>query len=127
MADYELVDLWLTHLTLAISVFVAFLSATSALLVVAHFKKGGLQKPVYWLALSLYSVAVLFFVILFAKTSEGAINVRGQMHESDLHWFNAVYEPQFIAPLVLGLGIVVQIALAAGSLWYFRSTRVQKR
>jgi hypothetical protein len=123
MTDYELVDLWVTHWALAMSVFVAFLSATSALVIVAHLKGAHLERSVYRLTVSIYSVAAVFLIVLFAKIAEGALNVRGQMHESDLQWFVAAYEPQFTAPSVLALGVIVQIALAVGSLWYFRSTR----
>lgn len=96
MTDFELVDLWLSHWFLAMSVFVAFLSATSAL-------------------------------IVFARISEGMLNVRTQMHEHNLQWFNAAYEPQFIAPVILTLGVIVQVALAIGSLWYFRLTHKSGR
>ena len=123
MSQYELADLWISHLNFAMTVFVAFLSATSALLIVAHLKGRDLQQSLYRIVTALYIVSAVFFLILFAKTLEGALNVRGQMQIADLDWFNAVYEPQFIAPSVLTIGLLVQVMLAVGALWYFKSTR----
>ena len=123
MSQYELADLWISHLNFAMTVFVAFLSATSALLIVAHLKGRYLQQSLYRIVTALYIVSAVFFLILFAKTLEGALNVRGQMQIADLDWFNAVYEPQFIAPSVLTIGLLVQVMLAVGALWYFKSTR----
>lgn len=127
MTDFELVDLWLSHWVLAMSVFVAFLSATSALVVVANLRGAELPPLAYRLAVNIYSVAAVFLITVFGKIAEGMLNVRTQMHERDLQWFNAAYEPQFIAPTLLTIGVIVQIALAIGSLWYFRSTHKARR
>ena len=123
MSQYELVDLWITHLNFAMTVFVAFLSATSALLIVAHFKGKELQQPLYKIITALYCVAAVFFLLLFAKTLEAALDIRGEMGVANMDWYNTVYEPQLIAPTVFTIGFFVQVLLAAGSLWYFRSTR----
>lgn len=123
MNAHDLVDLWMTHLNLAMTLFAAFLSATSAFLLVAHFKDGELRKSLYRIVLSLYVVAVTFFLLLFAKTLEGALDVRGQMREAGVDWYNTVYEVQWIAPTVFTIGFFVQVLLAAGAIWYFRSTR----
>ena len=123
MTQYELIDLWVTHWNFAVTAFVAFLSATSALLIVATLKGKELEKNVYRLVVYLYLAATIFFIGLFAKISEGIINLRGQLHEVSATWYNVVYEPQFIAPSLLVTALVVQALLAGGSLWYFRSTR----
>ncbi len=123
MSEYELLDLWITLLNFAVTVFVAFLSATSALLVVAHLKGDELSPTLFRLVTALYCVAAAFFLIMYAKTSEGALNVRGQMQAAGMDWHNTVYEPQFIAPMLLIIGFFVQLLLAGGAVWYFRSTR----
>jgi len=125
MNEYELLDLWITLLNFAVTVFVAFLSATSALLVVAHLKGGDLSPVLFRLVTALYIVAAAFFLIMYGKTAEGALNVRGQMREAGMDWHNTVYEPQMIAPALLTIGFLVQLLLAVGSVWYFRSTRGQ--
>ncbi len=125
MSQYELVDLWITHLTLAMTVFVAFLSATTAFLIVAHFKGPELRQSLYRIVTTLYGVAVVFFVLMYAKTLEAAIDIRGQAKLADMDWYNIVYEPQMIAPFIFTTGFIVQVILAIGSVWYFKSTRNQ--
>ena len=125
MSQYELVDLWITHLTLAMTVFVAFLSATSAFLIVAHFKGKGFRQALYRIVTALYCVAAVYFLLMFAKTSEGALDIREQAILAEMDWYNIVYEPQMIAPIVFTIGFIVQVLLAVGSVWYFRSTRNQ--
>jgi len=123
MSQYELVDLWIAHLNFAMTVFVAFLSSTTAMLIVAHLKGSELQQSLYRIVTALYCVAVVFFLGLFAKTLEAALDIRGQMNVADSDWYNIVYEPQMIAPTVFTIGFFVQVLLAVGTLWYFRSTR----
>ena len=125
MSQHELVDLWLTSLSLAMTVFVAFLSATSAYLIVAHFKGKELQRSLYRIVTALYCVSAIFFLAMYAKTVEGALDIRDQARILGLDWFNIVYEPQALAPTTFTIGFIVQILLAAGSIWYFRSTRRQ--
>ena len=123
MSHYELVDLWITHMTHAMTVFVAFLSATSAYLIVAHFKGGELRQSLYRIVTALYCVAAVFFLTMYAKSMEAAINIREQARLADMDWYNIVYEPPMIAPIIFTTGFVVQVILAVGSVWYFRSTR----
>ncbi len=125
MSQYELVDLWITHLTLAMTVFVAFLSATSAFLIVAHFKGKELRQGLYLIVTALYCVSAVFFLLMFAKTLEGALDIREQAKLAGLDWFNIVYEPQILAPTIFTIGFIVQVLLAVGSIWYLRSTRSQ--
>ena len=123
MNEYELSDVWLGHMHFLVTVFVAFLSATSALLIVANLKGKDLQPAVFKLVMYLYSVSAIFFVLFFTKVSESRFYVRGQMVEAGLVWFNAVYEAEFVLFLLLGMGILIMISLAVGSVWYFISTR----
>ena len=123
MSQYELIDLWVTHLAHAVTVFVAFLSATTAYLIVAHFKGGELRQSLYRIVTALYCFAAVFFVLMYAKSLEAAINIREQARLADMDWYNIVYEPPMIAPIIFTTGFVVQAVLAVGSVWYFRSTR----
>ena len=123
MSQYDLVGLWITHLNFAITLFVAFLSATSALLIVAHFKGSELQQSLYRIVTTLYCVSATFLLLMFAKVIEAALNIRSQMVEAEMIWYNTVYEPQSVAPTVFTIGFVAQVLLAAGAVWYFRSTR----
>lgn len=123
MSQYELIDLWVSHIGHAITVFVAFLSATTAYLIVAHFKGGELRQSLYRIVTALYCFGAIFFMLLYAKSLEAAINIREQARLAEIDWYNAVYEPPMIALIAFSMGFVVQAVLAAGSVWYFRSTR----
>ena len=123
MSHYELVDLWVTHMTHLMTVFVAFLSATSAYLIVAHLKGGELRPSLYRIVTALYCVASVFLLLMYAKTLEAALDIRGQAILADMDWYNIVYEPEMMAPFTFATGFIVQVILAVGSVWYFRSTR----
>jgi hypothetical protein len=123
MSQIDLANVWITHLNFAITLFVAFLSATSALLIVAHFKGSELQRSLYRIITALYCVSAVFLLLMFGKTLEAALDIRGQMVEAEMVWYNTVYEPQMVAPTVFTIGLFTQVLLAAGALWYFRSTR----
>ena len=103
--------------------FVAFMSATSAFVIVANVKGKDLHATAYKLVRYLYMVASVFFLVFMGKVSESILNLRGQMHEASMDWYNVVYEPQFVLPLILITGLVVIISLVVGSLWYFESVR----
>jgi hypothetical protein len=57
------------------------------------------------------------------KVAESILNLRGQMHAADMEWYNVVYEPQFVLPLLLTTGLIVTVSLVAASLWYLSSVR----
>jgi len=103
--------------------FVAFMSATSAFVVVANIKGKDLSPPACKLVRYLYVVASMFFLVFMGKVAESILNLRGQMHAANMEWYNVVYEPQFMLPLILITGLVVVVSLIVGSLWYLRSVR----
>ena len=123
MNQSELIDLWLTHMDFLLVLFVAFISATSAFVVVANVKGKELSLAACRLVRYLYIVASMFFLVFMGKVSESILNLREQMHKTDMDWYNVVYEPQFILPLILGAGFVVVVSVMAGSLWYLNSLR----
>jgi len=103
--------------------FVAFISATSALVIVANVKGKDLQPQAYKLVRYLYVVASVFFLVFMGKVAESILNLRVQMHAADMDWYNVVYEPQFVLPLIMIAGLVVVVSLVIGALWYFSSVR----
>jgi hypothetical protein len=103
--------------------FVAFMSATSAFVIVANIKGKDLSSPACRLVRWLYVVASVFFLVFMGKVAESILNLRGQMFAANMEWYNVVYEPQFILPLILVIGFVVAVSLVVGSLWYLRSVR----
>ena len=123
MNQSELIDLWLTHMDFLLVLFVAFISATSAFVVVANVKGKELSRAACRLVRLLYIVASMFFLVFMGKVSESILNLRGQMHKANMEWYNVVYEPQFILPLILGAGFVVVVSVMGGSLWYLNSVQ----
>jgi hypothetical protein len=123
MSQSELVDLWVTHMDFLLVLFVAFMSATSAFVVVANIKGKDLSLAACRLVRYLYVVASMFFLLFMGKVSESILNLRGQMHAANMEWYNVVYEPQFILPLILITGFVVVVSVIGGSLWYLSSVR----
>ena len=123
MTQYDLIDLWVTHMDFLMVLFVSFISATSAFLIVANVKGRELPKGAYRLIVYLYLVASVFFLAFMAKVSEGIFNLRGQMQEANMGWYNVVYEPQFVLPIILVAGLFIVVTLVAGALWYFASVR----
>jgi hypothetical protein len=123
MSQAELITLWVTHMNFLLVLFVAFMSATSAFVIVAHVKGTELHPMASRLVRYLYVVASVFFLVFMGKVSESILNIRGQMHKANMDWYNVVYEPQFVLPLILIIGMVVVISLVVGSLWFFSSVR----
>ena len=103
--------------------FVAFMSATSAFVVVANIKGKDLNPSACRLVRYLYIVASMFFLVFMGKVAESILDLRGQMHAANLKWYNVVSEPQFILPLILITGLLVVVSIIVGSLWYLTSVR----
>jgi len=123
MSQSELVGLWVTHMDFLVVLFVAFMSATSAFVIVANIKGKDLSSPACRLVRWLYVVASVFFLVFMGKVAESILNLRGQMLAANMEWYNVVYEPQFILPLILVIGFIVAVSLVVGSLWYLRFVR----
>ena len=123
MSQSELIDLWVTHMDFLLVLFVAFMSATSAYVVVANIAGKNLSLAAFRLVRYLYVVAAMFFLVFMGKVSESILNLRRQMHAANMEWYNVVYEPQMILPLILVTGFVVVVSVIVGSLWYSSSVR----
>ena len=119
MSQFELLEAWLGHSNFLLSVFVAFISATSAYLIVANVKGQELHRNIFVLVSSLYLLASVFFILFYIKVAESMLNLRGQMRETDMSWYNVVYETQFIFPTIVAIGGILMICLVVGSIWYF--------
>jgi hypothetical protein len=123
MSQFEMIDLWVTHMNFLLALFVAFMSATSAFVIVANVKGNELHPAAAMLVRYIYIVASVFFLLFMGKVAESILNLRAQMREAGMDWYNVVYESQIVLPLILITGLLVGISLIAGSLWYFGSVR----
>lgn len=103
--------------------FVSFISATSALLVVAHLASKELSSTIVKLAIALYTFTAIFFLGNFQRAFNVTIAVRDRMVSENVSWYPAAVEPQWIIPAVMWIGVAVMVVLAVGSISYLISTR----
>ncbi len=85
MTDFELVDAVASHAALFITFFMAFISATSALLVVAHVAAEKMPVALVRVVIAIYTVTSLFVIGCFQRLTQVALGIQGQMGES-LNW-----------------------------------------
>jgi len=102
---------------------VAFISSTSAYLIVANIKGRELPNKLFVLVTCLYILASTYFILFYVKVCESMLNVRTRMIEANMDWYTVVYEPQFIFPAIVSIGGILMISLAIGSIWYFARLR----
>jgi hypothetical protein len=117
MTDYELIDVFTSCIGLMINIFMAFISVTSAFLIVLFL--AGDELPVFLkkLITAIYCAAGIFVIAIFHRTFTMQIDVRDQMGPS-LAWHTGVYEPQWLMPAVMYIGIAIMLMLFIGALWY---------
>ena len=101
----------------------AFISSTSAYLIVANIKGRELPNKLFVLVTCLYILASTYFILFYVKVCESMLNVRTRMIEANMDWHTVVYEPQFIFPAIVSIGGILMISLAIGSIWYFARLR----
>ncbi len=123
MSGYELLDAFDSHLASVISFFVAYISATSAFLVVAYLAAPRLPSLVARLVVGLYSLTAVFFLMIFQRHWTSMLTIRDQMGDAGLSWYPAVYEPPWVLPTAMWVGVIVMSILYVGSVWYFVSAR----
>ena len=123
MNEYQLLDAFNSHLGITVSFFVANISATSAFLVVGYLAARDLPLIVARLAVGLYSLTALFFLLLFQRHWTSLMGIRDQMREVQLSWYAAVNESPWFMPITMWIGVIIMLTLYFGSVWYFISTR----
>ena len=123
MTDYEFIDAFVLHMNLVQMYFISFISATSAFLVVAHLAAKELPATMVRLAIGLYVFTSIYFLANFQRAFSITIAVRERMVESNLTWYPAVSEPQWVMPSVMWIGASVMLVLSIVSIWYFISSQ----
>jgi hypothetical protein len=121
MTDYELAELFAATLSTLIEVVMAFISATSAFLIVIYLAGDELPLFLKNLITAIYFSSGLFFIMLFQRTITMEIDIRDQMGQS-LSWHPGVYEPEWMLHGLMYLGLAIMILLMAGAIWYMLHT-----
>lgn len=121
MTDYELVEIFAATLSTLIELVMAFISATSAFLIVLYLTGDALPLFLKKLITAIYCSSGVFFILLFQRIMTMEIDIRDQMGES-LSWHTAVYEPQWLLYGLMYLGLTIMTLLMTGSIWYMFKT-----
>ena len=120
--DLALVEAFNSHLETMLTIFLGYVSATSAFLVVAHLAATELSTILARFVNSLYSITTLALAGITQRQGEVILGIRSQMGEV-LSWHPAVYEPAWVLVMFMRSPFVVMVLIYAGSIWYFRYAR----
>ena len=122
MSTFEITDLFATHITLTITIFMAFVSITSALLVATYFASNIISSTLARIVIIIYSTSSIFLISAFQRTSDVLIRLRGQFDES-MSWHTASSEPTWVLPTLVSVGTLTLVGISVGTVWYFLQTR----
>ena len=125
MSHYELTDLFYNHFSLSVAIFMAFVSATSALLGIAFFASHLIPKILVRVVMLTYVTTSVFLISAFQRNAELMIVIRDQMKE--IKWHLAVSEPAWIMIYGVGVGLVTMIMISVGAVWYFYYSAANSR
>ena len=115
MTEYEASDLFFSHMSLSVAIFMGIISATSALVVATYIGGHLIPRKLARYICVLYACTSGFLILAFYRNSAVMIVVRDLLP----HWHVAVTEPIWILPLALSLGIATGSLIAIGALYYF--------
>ena len=122
MTQFELADLFANHFALSLSIFTAFISATSALLVATYFASHSISSKLARVIIVIYIASAVFFITAFQRNADILVRIRSLFDES-MSWHTAAAEPVWILPVAISMGTVTLIAIAGGAIWYFYNAR----
>ncbi|MDA0821185.1 MAG: hypothetical protein O3C28_02020 [Proteobacteria bacterium] len=122
MTDYELADIFVTHAQVLLTYFMGFISATSALLVVAHVTGSTLPAALVRVVIAIYTITSVFLIASFQRLSAVVLGIRGQMGES-LNWHAVVHEDPRILELLTSIGVFAMVVIYVSGIWYLLRVR----
>jgi hypothetical protein len=122
MSDYELADIFVTHVQVLLTYFMGFISATSALLVVAHVAGSTLPVALVRVVIAIYTITSVFMIASFQRLSVVMLGIRGEMGES-LSWHAVVQEEPWVLELLTSIGVFAMIVIYLSGVWYLLRVR----
>ncbi|MFT4562829.1 MAG: hypothetical protein ACI9BW_002576 [Gammaproteobacteria bacterium] len=123
MSEFELTETFLNHVELSMNYFMAYLSATSAFLVVAYMAGSEIPRFLARVAVMIYSLASIYLIIAFQRVAAIYVGVRDEMRGT-VEWHPAIYEPSWLIPSVAWLAVVVMVLVYVCSIWFFYHVRI---
>ena len=122
MSQFELANLFATHFALSLSIFAAFISATSALLVATYFASRSISSKLARVIIAIYVASSVFLITAFQRNSDIIVRVRS-LFGHDMSWHTAASEPVWILPVATSIGTLTLVAIMIGTIWYFYNAR----
>ena len=122
MTEFELAEIFISYVEMALTYFMAFISATSAIVVVAHMVGGEMTRALANVVILIYTVASLYLGASFERVTNAVIVIRDQM-DPTLTWHPAVTEPQWVLKILYWSGVGATIVLYTTAMWYFFHVR----
>ena len=119
MTDFESSNLFAYYLSLNITFFMSFISATSGLLVAAYFAGRTIPSQLAAVVIFVYVSTSIFLIGGFQRTSEVIEDVRAELPS----WHTASSEPSWVLPTITSIGTVTMIFIAIAACWYFQYAR----
>ena len=98
MTQFEFADLFANHFALSLSIFTAFISATSALLVATYFASHSISSKLARVIIVIYVASAVFFITAFQRNADILVRIRNLFDES-MSWHTAATEPVWILPV----------------------------
>ena len=122
MSEYELADLFNSHVQTVITIFMAFVSTTSAFLIVTYLAAKEFSSFLTRVVVALYTISSLMLIGITQRQTQVIVGLRGEM-EGVATWHPAVYEPEWIMPTAFSSVVIVMGLFMMGALWFFAFTR----
>jgi hypothetical protein len=119
MSEFESSNLFAYYLSINITFFMSFISATSALLVAAYFSGRVIPSRLAAVVILVYVATSAFLIGGFQRTSKVIEGVRTKLPA----WHTASSEPSWVLPTITSLGTVTMICVAIAACWYFQYAR----
>ena len=119
MTAFESSNLFAYYLSINITFFMSFISATSALLVAAYFSGRVIPSRLAAVVIFVYVSTSIFLIGGFQRTSKVIEDVRAELPD----WHTASSEPLWVLPTITGIGTVTMIFIAIAACWYFQYAR----
>jgi len=119
VSEFESSNLFAYYLSINITFFMSFISATSALLVAAYFSGRVISSRLAGVVIFVYASTSTFLIGGFQRTSKVIEGVRAKLPD----WHTASSEPSWVLPTITGLGTFTMICIAVAACWYFQYAR----
>jgi hypothetical protein len=119
MTEFESSNLFAYYISINITFFMSFISATSALLVAAYFSGRVIPSRLAAVVIFVYVSTSFFLIGGFQRTAKVIEDIRAELPD----WHTAASEPLWILPTITGVGTVTMIFIAIAACWYFQYAR----